>query len=127
MCLQPFVSRRDRSNCTQVCPSRRGQRRGDVVGELVRGRSVEGLHPRSPLIIQAQARLASNAQTSGSGALASRDEVTELENRIRLLEHQRDEMRTIILTLQIQGASGHDANQQNNSSWPESESGAQAE
>ena len=56
MCLQPYVGRGVRSNCTQVCPSRRGQRRGYVADELVRGHIVEGVHPRSRLIIEAQAR-----------------------------------------------------------------------
>ena len=56
MCLQPNAGRGVRSNCTQEWPSRRGQRRGDVADELVRGHIVEGVHPRSRLIIEAERR-----------------------------------------------------------------------
>ena len=121
MCLQPYVGRGDRSHCTQACPSRRGQGRGYVVDELVRGHIVEGVHPRSRLIIEAQARLMCNAQTNAADIQALQDQVAELENRIRILEQRRQEMRTILLRLAFYNAGGHDASQRSNSSQPESE------
>ena len=99
MCLQPYVGHGVRSNCTQVCPSRRGQRRGYVADELVRGHIVEGVHPRSRLIIEAQARLMLNAQPNAADIHALQDQVAELENRIRWLEQRRHEIRTILLRL----------------------------
>ena len=121
MCLQPYVGRGDRSNCTDVCPARRGERRGYVVDELVRGHIVEGLHPRSRLIIEAHARLMYDAETNAADIEALRERVAELANRIRSLEQRRQEMDTILRRLAFYNAGVHDANQRGNSSQPESE------
>ena len=51
----------------------------------------------------------------------SKEQVAELENRIRILEQWRHEMRTILLRLALNNAGGHDANQRSNSFQPESE------
>ena len=98
-CLQPYEGRGDRSNCTQVCPSRRGHRRGYVTDELVRGHMMQWVHPRSQLIIQAQAILMLNDQTAANNIQALRNQVAELENRIRWLEQRRHEVRTMLLRL----------------------------
>ena len=92
-----------------------------MADELVRGHIVEGVHPRSRLTIEAQARLMWNAQTNAADIQALQDQVAELENRIRWLEQRRHEIRTILLRLAFYNAGGHDANQRSNSSQPESE------
>ena len=120
-CLQPYQGGGDHSNCTQVCPSRRGYRRGYVTDELVHGHMMQWVHPRSQLISQAQAILMLNDQTAAGDIQALRDQVAELENRIHLLEQWRHEMRTILRRLQIYRQAGHDPNQRINSSQPESE------
>ena len=47
LCLQA------RGACTLECPTRRGQRRRDVAALLQRGEWVEGIHPQSPLVLEA--------------------------------------------------------------------------
>ena len=105
----------------EVCPSRHGHGRGHVTDELVRGHMMQWVHPRSQLIIQAQAILMLNDQTAANNIQALRNQVARLEIRIHLLEQWRHEMRTILQRLQIYRQVGHDPNQRRNSSQPESE------
>ena len=121
MCSQPYLGRGDRSNCTQACPYRRGLGRGDVARELDRGHIVDGVHPRSRVIMEAQARLMMREGRNAADIQAVLDQVAELENRLRNLEQRRDEMRTILFRLAFFHAGGHDANQRGNPSQPESE------
>ena len=90
-----------RFNCTQACPFRRGLRRGYVAEQLVRGHIVDGVHPRSHLIMEAQARLMLNAQSNAADIQALQDQVAELQNRIRWLEQRRHEIRTMMLGLAL--------------------------
>ena len=123
MCMQPYVGRGNHSNCTCLCPSRRGHGRGLVARELIRGQTVQGLHPRSRLVTEAIERLMLNMETDEGDIEALEDQVTELENRIGILEQWRHQMRTTLLfNLALYNSrGGQDANQRRNSSQPESE------
>ena len=58
-----------------------------------------GVTPRSWLIIEAQARLMLMGQASAAEIQALQAQVTELENRFRICEQRRQEMREILLRL----------------------------
>ena len=122
MCMQPYVGRGDRSNCTPLCPSRRGLGREFVENEIVVGRMVEVLHPQSRLVMDAIERLMQDIETNEEESEALEAQVTELQDRIVILEQRRHQMRNTLFRLALYNArGGQDANQRRNSSQPESE------
>ena len=121
MCLQPVFGAGDRSNCTQECPCRRGQRSEQVLDELVRGRIVEGVHAQSPLLIQALERLMVLTEQNAAATAALNDRVSELEHRIQGCERQRSEYRNILIKLAYYNGGGYDICQRSTSSQPASQ------
>ena len=123
MCMQPYVGRGVRSNCTRVCPSRQGARRGWVVDELVAGRIMDGLHPQSPLLNQARARLMLKENSTAADMAALNDQIMDLERRMEDLEEQQEQLRAIQDRLASYNTGSQPANHQRTSSQPESEPG----
>ena len=121
MCLQSHVGADDRSSCTRECPSRRGQRSEQVADELVRGHIVEGVHRRSPLLIEAQERLMVLTEQNAAVMAALHDRVSELERRIQTLEQKRHEYRNILVRIAYYNGGGYDILQRSASTQPASE------
>ena len=121
MCLQPHVGADDRSSCTRECPSRRGQQSEQVMDELVRGRIVEGVHRRSPLLIEAQQRLMVLTEQNAAAIDALYDRVSVLERSIQTLELRRHEYRNILIRIAYYNGGGYDILQRSASTQSASE------
>ena len=122
MCLQPYVSAGCLSNCTRECPSRRGIGSDQVLEELVAsGNVAEGVHRRSPLLTRAQERIMVLTEQNAAGMVALYDRVSELERRIRALEHQRHVYRNIQLRIMYYNGGDYDFEQRRTSSRPATE------
>ena len=91
--------------------------------EIVVGRMVEVLHPQSRLVMDAIERLMQDIETNEEESEALEAQVTELQDRIVILEQRRHQMRTTLLfNLALYNSrGGQDANKRRNSSQPESE------
>ena len=121
MCLQPYLGRGSRADCSQLCPSRLGARRGYVVDELAAGRIVPGLHPQSPLILQARRRVMRRADSNNADLAVLREQILELVRRREDLEEEQALEAWILARLHQYRTRGHDANQRGTSSQPEPE------
>ena len=122
MCMQPYAGRGEDSNCSLFCPSRRGFRRRDVAHQLGRSHIDNGLHPQSRLILEAQGRLTMQGQTSATEIRVIESRITELQDRLRILEQERDAMRRVLPRMVMYSATGRNPdNQHSNASQPESE------
>ena len=90
--------------------------------QLARGHIDHGLHPQSRLILEVQARLMMKGQSSATEIRIIESRMTELQERLRRLEEERDAMRRVLLRLTVYNATGRNPdNQHSNSSQPESE------
>ena len=90
--------------------------------ELIRGQTVLGLHPRSPLVNEAIEFLDTKMEMSEGDIEAIEAAQTELINRIEVLQQRRGQMRTTLFNLTLYNRTGRqDTNQRRSSSQPESE------
>ena len=121
MCLQCYARGGNFSMCTQECPSRRGLRRGGVTDDLVRGNIVSGLDPRGRLILEAQAPLMRMGQTCAIEIQGLQAQMAELENRIRICEQRRQEVRETLLRFTDYSIGNNIVNLRTNANQPETE------
>ena len=112
-----------RSNCTRACPKRQGATSGWVVDELVAGRIMDGLHPNSPLILQARVHLSMKENSNEAEKAALMGQIQELERRVEDLEEQQEQILAIQDRLAHYNEGGLNENHQRTSSQPESEPG----
>ena len=90
--------------------------------EFIRGQTVLGLHPRSPLVNEAIEFLDAKMEMSEGDIEAIEAAQTELINRIERLQGRRDQMRAMLFNLTLFNRTGRqDTNQRRSSSQPESE------
>ena len=115
------VGRGAGSLCQANCPSRRGLRRRDVVDDLVRGHIDPGVHPRSRLVAEAQARLTLRAQQDAAEVGDLQGLIAELEERLHVLEQRRADMVNRLTALMHYHANGYDPQHHRSPSQPESE------
>ena len=125
-CLCPYVGYGDVSGCHADCPRRRGWSRGQIARELDAGRFLAGLHPQSPCVLQAEARLERRVRDGHRSVRQLEAEAAEARRRLGLteaaLEVVRDELRTLVQQAErLSGFYAQDAEAQ-----PESEPGGPA-
>ena len=94
-----------------------------MVDELVAGRIMDGLHPQSPLLNQARARLMLKENSTAADMAALNDQIMDLERRMEDLEEQQEQLRAIQDRLASYNTGSQPANHQRTSSQPESEPG----
>ena len=93
-----------------------------MADQLNRGHIDHGLHPQSHLTLEAMGRLTIQGQTSAIEIRVIESRITELQDRLRILEQERDAMRRVLLRLVMYNATGRNPdNQHSNASQPESE------